>query len=893
MGEVYQGSHPILDKKVAIKILSEELSQYPELVSRFRREARAIARIKHPAIVEAFDFGNLADGRCYYVMELLQGTNLATFMQAKGALSLSESLEIAIPLMEGLAAAHEAGFIHRDIKPDNIFLVKTDEGTLFPKLIDFGIAKLKNPDEQGDSVVTRIDAVMGTPLYMSPEQAPGSTETVGPWSDIYSTAATLYHVMSGKPPFYSDNPLELMLMHSWSPPPPLCEVRPEVPQPISDTIMKALSKKPADRFPTMQGFAEALRAAAQGRNVVEEVAARADSGGAPGSAAQAGSGAQGAFPPTAGQGQAAQPSGQQSGQEGEKGNEGEEMEDTVLDGVPLEEVTGVPLEEVTGVPLEEVTGVPLEEVTGVPVEEAAGGEVAGGQPAGGEAAGGQPAGGEAAGGQPAAARAKTEAVPGKTAPEPAAGAPVPVAAAPESAAGAETGDGGSGTSEPGSASSETKSADDGAGPPTLEQDVRGGSETSLSGVASEMVMEASPPDATLYRRRRPWWPWVLGGGGAVAAAVLAFVLLRGEDEPAAKPVRWTAVHSSTRHACGIRDEPRHLYCWGRNNYGQLGTGDKGRRTRPARVENLGPVLAVATGGRHTCAVLAKDRTVRCWGKNEHGQLGDGSRTDRPRPVAVPGLDDVIALATGASHTCALQQEGSLRCWGKNDVGQLGIGKTGPPRLRPAVIKDLKAVVSLSAGGFHSCALTANDSLWCWGKNDVGQLGVGKTGPRALPTKVQGLAPVSRVDAAGAHTCAVDRQGAAWCWGANASGQLGNGETKVSPTPVRVKGLAKVTRIAAGGGYLGGHSCVVTRDKQLHCWGHNLHGQAGKQPSQARLLRPSPVKGLGPVTDVTAGGLHTCALDERGRLLCFGRNGDGQLGDGTRADRLVPTVVEVE
>ena len=180
MGEVYKAKHPILDREVAIKVLSEDLSAYPELVSRFRREARAIAHIKHPAIVQAFDFGALEDGRCYYVMEFLTGAPLSAHIHGRGPLTAEETADIALPLMEGLGAAHEAGFIHRDIKPDNIYIIKTEEGKFFPKIIDFGIAKLKNPDEGGDSVVTRIDAVMGTPLYMSPEQAPGASEPVGP-----------------------------------------------------------------------------------------------------------------------------------------------------------------------------------------------------------------------------------------------------------------------------------------------------------------------------------------------------------------------------------------------------------------------------------------------------------------------------------------------------------------------------------------------------------------------------------------------------------------------------------------------------------------------------------------------------------------------------------------
>ncbi|MFH2007134.1 MAG: protein kinase [bacterium] len=793
MGEVYQATHPILDKEVAIKVLSEELFAYPELVSRFKREARAIARIKHKAIVQAFDFGNLEDGRQYYVMELLKGSNLAVYMAAKGPLPWKECEDIALPLLEGLAAAHEAGFIHRDIKPDNIFLTRLEDGTLYPKIIDFGIAKLKNQDEQQDSVVTRIDAVMGTPLYMSPEQAPGSTESVGPWSDIYSAAATLYHMIAGKPPFYSDNPLELMLMHSWQPPSPLFEERSDLSLEISDAIMKALAKKPADRYQSMAAFAEGLKAAALAAAKPRPATV--------------------ATPSTEG---------------------------------------------------DEATTDTAETPTEAPAKAGAD------EPA---AAPETPAAAPPATGRAAETRALPATSKSKSTDEPPPKPTDETAPADEAASTDET-------------DSLEALAADRPPKPVL---------TSLSGAASEKIITARLPTGTYFVQKKSKLPYILVA--VVVLAILAgalyyFVAAKGSKKStSAQTLPFRLLSSKARHTCGLERDQGTVWCWGRNNYGQLGTGDTQTRRKPARVGSLKAVSAVAAGGRHSCA-LEQNGKVWCWGRNNTGQLGDGSKKNRHAPVLVAGIGPAAALDVGSHHSCALLRDGSVWCWGDNRYGQLGNGARDPGKTRPVRVAGLRKAAQLAVGGFHACAVDTEGHVWCWGRNDVGQLGIGSTEAQPSPKQLTKLSAVKSITAAGAHTCGVDAKGGAWCWGNNASGQLGDTTSRLRFEPVKVVGLSAVSTLSAGGGYLGGHTCATDTRGNLYCWGNNLSGQLGhREPADAHQ-KPQRLERIGGiVARVEAGGRHTCAILQSGEVRCWGRNTDGQLGDGTLNDRPYPTKIK--
>ena len=302
--------------------------------------------------------------------------------------------------------------------------------------------------------------------------------------------------------------------------------------------------------------------------------------------------------------------------------------------------------------------------------------------------------------------------------------------------------------------------------------------------------------------------------------------------------------------------------------------------------------SVIAGQRHTCAVTSSG-AIKCWGWNIYGALGDGTTTDSLVPVQVIGLTSgVTATAAGPYHTCSVTTGGAVFCWGGNQFGQLGDGTTVPAfRPTPAPVNGLASgVVALTAGYYHTCALTSGGAVACWGANFNGRLGDGTTTDRLTPVPVSGLTSGVVAVAAGAHhTCAVTGGGAVVCWGANFNGQLGDATTTDRLTPVAVSGLASGVASVATGLY---HSCAVTTGGAMQCWGNNSSGQLGDGTTvPAFRSTPAPVTGLGSgVASIAAGEGHTCALLATGAVLCWGRNANGQVGDATTTDRATPVPV---
>tara|TARA_B100001750_G_scaffold152915_2_gene122593 strand:- start:239 stop:1393 length:1155 start_codon:yes stop_codon:yes gene_type:complete len=266
MGAVYKAEQPQMNRHVAIKILHSRYLSRKDLVSRFRREARAMSHLSHPNTARVFMYGQLEDGACYFVMEYLEGRNLAQLVRRDGPMDPKRAMHVMAQVCGALDEAHRAGIIHRDLKPENVFL--TNQGGIddYPKVLDFGLAKVTEKQMRpGSMILTREGMVFGTPEFMSPEQARG--KTLDPRSDIYSLGVILYELLSGKLPFEARQPIEFIQLHVNEPPIPLSERMKdrELPAGLEAAVMKALEKDPDDRYTTAAEFAQALEAVAEGR----------------------------------------------------------------------------------------------------------------------------------------------------------------------------------------------------------------------------------------------------------------------------------------------------------------------------------------------------------------------------------------------------------------------------------------------------------------------------------------------------------------------------------------------------------------------------------------------------------------------------------------------------
>ncbi len=260
MGVVYDGVHLRLDRRVAVKFLHAQFSQSTEVVERFLREAQATSKLQHPNVVAVHDVDVSPDGCVFMVLEFLEGQSFAQYLEEKHSLPPAEVLSIIGPVCEALATAHAHGIVHRDIKPDNVYLSRGPGGRMVPKVLDFGIAKLT---QASAGSATQTGSVMGTPLYMSPEQAMGRTKDVGPHSDLWSTAVMTYEALAGRPPF--DIPPEatataVVLSVVTGDVHPLRRFRPELGA-ISDVLDTALTRSPEGRYKSVTDFFEALRRA--------------------------------------------------------------------------------------------------------------------------------------------------------------------------------------------------------------------------------------------------------------------------------------------------------------------------------------------------------------------------------------------------------------------------------------------------------------------------------------------------------------------------------------------------------------------------------------------------------------------------------------------------------
>jgi alpha-tubulin suppressor-like RCC1 family protein len=371
------------------------------------------------------------------------------------------------------------------------------------------------------------------------------------------------------------------------------------------------------------------------------------------------------------------------------------------------------------------------------------------------------------------------------------------------------------------------------------------------------------------------------------------------------------------HTCVVTD--RGPQCWGANGFGQVGDSatDFTPRLSPVAVAAPGydtggmfPIYLgygtvhrghqLDTGDSFACAVTAEiptsggpvpARGVKCWGKNDQGQLGDNSRTARSTPTLVSGLNEtVVAVTTGSLHACALLSGGTVQCWGDNAFGQIGNGGTADSLTPTPAGGGINNVLAIAAGQFYTCALKVDGSVWCWGQGTNGQLGDNTNTSRLTPVQVRlfsggVLAQITQISAGYQHTCAVRADGQVWCWGANGNGQIGIATTIASRSGAVLAVDTNNTTLTAVS-CAAAHTCAVKANGTAWCWGSNTYSQLGTTglPGGTPVFQQLTAMGVtGQIAGVRAGQYRSCVVLRDGTAQCCGSNGNGgnlgALGNG--------------
>jgi alpha-tubulin suppressor-like RCC1 family protein len=311
------------------------------------------------------------------------------------------------------------------------------------------------------------------------------------------------------------------------------------------------------------------------------------------------------------------------------------------------------------------------------------------------------------------------------------------------------------------------------------------------------------------------WAWGYNAGGSTPGTGICYI-----RPCVATPVQvtgltgMTAIAGGQHYSLALKSDGT-VWAWGGNDDGELGNGSTTGSNTPVQVTGLTGMSAIAAGYNHSLA-LKSDGTVWAWGDNRQGELGNGSSNGPDNclngpcsltALEVSGLTGVTAVAGGGAHSMALKSDGTVWAWGSNYSGQLGDGTTsgpeicddhGPCSTTPLRVSGLAGMTAIAAGGGHSLARKSDGTVWAWGGNNYGQLGIGSTTDSSTPVQVTGLTGMTAIAGGGSHSLALKSDGTVWAWGWNRNGQLGDGSTTNSSTPVQVRGLAGATAIAAGG-----------------------------------------------------------------------------------------------
>lgn len=835
---VYRARDRALGREVAVKVVHPRpTSPDDDPVARLAHEARTVAQLQHPRIVTVYAVRRLRGGGLALVLQLVPGTTLKACIQRDGALPPERAQSILRDVAEALAYAHARGIVHRDVKPENIFL---DEDTGRALLADFGIARSGETES-----MTLTGTAIGTPFYMSPEQVEGAT--LDGRSDLYSLGLVAWEMLTGRRPWDGESLYNVIYKQKHDELAPIEALRPEVPRRLQYIVERMLQKRPGARWAGADGLLAQLNHAVlpadyakwqtalparveRHRSRERERAAAAADVTAPASAAtmrfprrtrQPDPAAEAALART----QRVSLATAMLGEGSASAHRLPSPDDALATGdADAGEAADTSTVTIVHVPADST---PTSRATD------------------------------------ASRQAAPDSVPAEL--------PSPLFA------------------------DEIEPVWDTA-PPATERRARRGAVIAAAAAVTLIVATAAVPFGvhgarTLlsHLRRQTSAPTA-----ATLAAATGVTLptgtpaLPGESPPVHSTASDDVVAAGGRSSCAVAFGSG-LYCWGANDRGQLGDASGFGQRTPARVTGVLSFVQVTVGLAHGCA-LTRLGDAYCWGVNNQGQLGDATFVRRIAPVRVAGAGSYVAVRAGAAHSCAVDQDGTIRCWGANDRGQLGTGdRTASPIPVPVRLPADTRAVRVASGAQHACALTDTGRVFCWGANGDGQLGDGTRTDRLTPVQLRGDDGVryAALAAGGAHSCAATAGGDVRCWGRGDNGQIGVGtrERSTQPASVRLPAGLHVREVTAGFA----HTCALGADGDAWCWGRNTHGEIGDGTIFGRLT-PTRVRTLERFAHVSAGAAHTCAVGIAGTLFCWGFNADGQVGDSTTFRRVVPTSV---